>query len=143
MPEQLPVKQDFAALQKQSKQQVETAPDMPSMNEQEKNLYAHHLNNLSHGGYVLQNQGKDVSTVFNVTAEVGGKTYIIPTVWNGKILPPQQAVQMAMQQGIDKFPSYGSEKEANSRYDVLHQRMSQDVEPLLQIIAYLKKQGLM
>ena len=136
------VKQDFSALQNQSREKVATSPDIPAMSEQEKNLYAHHLNNLEHGGYVQQNP-KDVSTVFNITTEINGKTYIIPTVWNGQIVSPQQAIQIAMQQGIEKFPSYGSEEEANKRYDVLHERMSRDVEPLLKVIGYLRKQGLM
>ena len=67
--------------------------------------------------------------------QFGDKTLVLPTVWGGKILPPDQAIQMAKQYGLDKFPSYGSDKEAQDRYDQMHNYMEQDTA------AYLKSRG--
>ena len=135
------VKQDFAALQQQSKEAV---PTDKGLSPQEQYLYQHHLNNLTHGGYVLQDQGRSVSTIYNTTVEQDGKTYVIPTVWNGKILSEDEAGDMARQVGLERFPAYGSEQEANVRYmDQLHPMMERDVGPMLQIIQYLKTKGLM
>jgi hypothetical protein len=130
------IRQDFGTLKQQSKENVPSG-----LTPQEQNLYAHHLNNLTHGGFVMQ--GGDVSTVYNTTTEQDGKTYLIPTVWNGQIVSPGNAIERAKHIGLDQFPSYGSEREASARYDQLHKRMEQDVQPLLQIINYLKSKGMM
>ena len=132
------IRQDFGTVKQQSKEGVPSG-----LTSQEQNLYAHHLNNLTHGGYVLQDRGRSVSTVLNTTVEQDGKTYIVPTVWNGQQVSPGEAISRAKRIGLEQFPSYSSENEANARYDQLHAMMAKDVEPLLQIISYLKSKGRM
>jgi hypothetical protein len=96
---------------------------------QEKNLYQMHLTNLRAGG--VPNQG-GLSTLFQVTAEHDGKTYNVPTVWNGKILPPPDAIKEAAKVGWDKFPSYANEDEAEARYQQMHAFMEKDTQQFTQ-----------
>jgi hypothetical protein len=93
---------------------------------QEINLYQHHLTNLSGNGKVIQPNG-DISTVLQETVEHDGKTYNIPTVWDGKILPPDQAEARAAAAGWDKWPSYANEQDAEARYNQMHAYMNKDV----------------
>jgi hypothetical protein len=95
---------------------------------QEQFLYQMHLNNLAAGG--VSNPAGGTSTLFVVTFEIGGKTYVIPTVWNGQILPPAQALEMARKTGLEKFPSYKDDQEAGQRYHKMHDFMEQDLERL-------------
>ena len=104
------------------------------MTPQEQALYQMHLTNLSGPGGVDNPDGSR-STLYQITVQFGDKTLVLPTVWGGKILPPDQAIQMAKQYGLDKFPSYGSDKEAQDRYDQMHNYMEQDTA------AYLKSRG--
>ena len=89
-----------------------------------------HLTNLYGKGGVNNPDGSR-STLYQMTAEINGKTYVLPTVWNGQILSPQQALQQAQQYGLDKFPSYGSEQEAEARYQQMHNYMERDTETYL------------
>jgi hypothetical protein len=104
------------------------------MNPQEQALYQMHLQNL-HGSGGVDNPDGSRSTLYQITVQFGDKTMVLPTVWGGKILPPDQAIQMAKQYGLDKFPSYGSDQEAQARYDQMHNYMEQDTA------AYLKSRG--
>ena len=61
-----------------------------------------------------------------MSTELNGKTYNLPTVYDGQIVPPEEAIARAQQQGLDKFPSYGSSEEAESRYELMHQFMERD-----------------
>jgi hypothetical protein len=101
------------------------------LNPQEQSLYQMHLQNL-HGPGGVDNADGSRSTLYQITAEIGGKTYVLPTVWNGQILQPEQAVQMARQYGLDKFPTYATEDEAEARYQKMHDYMEKDTA------AYLK-----
>lgn len=111
---------------KAGKVSYHTLPDL-NLNQQENNLYLHHQNNLE-TGKAVQNADGSVSTVRQITVERGGKTYNIPTVWDGKILSNQDAIKRAGQEGWDKWPSYKSDKEAQARYDQMHQVMGKQVE---------------
>lgn len=97
------------------------------LNEQERALYDRHLANLNGPGGV-DNEDGSRSTLYAVTAEIDGKTYILPTVYDGKKLKPNDAIAKAEEIGLDKFPSYKTQKEASDRYDVLHAAMEQDTE---------------
>ena len=88
-----------------------TAPDLTNfnaasqamkMNPQEQALYQMHLQNL-HGSGGVDNPDGSRSTLYQITVQFGDKTLVLPTVWGGKILPPDQAIQMAKQYGLDKF----------------------------------------
>jgi len=64
--------------------------------------------------------------IFNITAEIEGKTYVLPTVWDNQIVSPDEAVKRAHARGLDKWPSYKTEDEASKRYDAMHGYMEQD-----------------
>ena len=108
-----------------------------NLNPQEQALYQMHLQNLYGSGGVnnlpdAQNPQGSRSTLYQSTFEIDGKNYVIPTVWGGKILPPDQALQMARQYGLDKFPSYGSDKEAEARYQQMHGFMEKSAQAYFQ-----------
>lgn len=103
-----------------------SADDHLGMTDQEKNLYHHHLNELEHGGY--RHRDGSISTVYSVDFESGGKTYMVPRVYDGHILPPDEAIDLAKMHGLDNFPSYPDSKTANDRYQLMHNFMDQDVE---------------
>lgn len=123
-----------------------SAPDLTNYNAanaamkmtpQEQQLYQLHLTNLYGPGGVdnpptPENPQGSRSTLYQVTVEVDGKTIVIPTVWNGKIVPPEQAIQLAQQYGLHKFPAYGSDAEAQARYDQMHSYMEKDTGAFLQ-----------
>ena len=123
--------------------QQSAAPDLTNFNAanqamkmspQEQALYQMHLQNL-HGPGGVDNPDGSRSSLYQTTVEIEGKTYSLPTVWNGQIVSPQQAVQNAQQYGLDKFPSYSSDQEAQARYDQMHDYMEKDTA------AYLKNRG--
>ena len=71
--------------------------------------------------------------MFQTTVEHDGKFYAIPTVFDGKILwnkgaadPAAAAIDKVKQIGWDKFPSYKTEEEAESRYQQMHKFMDKD-----------------
>ena len=97
------------------------------MTPQEKALYQRHLDNLNGPGGV-DNANGSRSTLYQMGVDVDGKTYNIPTVYDGKILKPADAVKRAEKEGWDKFPSYASEDEAESRYSEMHKFMEKDTE---------------
>ena len=101
-----------------------------NLNPQEQALYQRHLTNLTGAGGVDNPDGSR-SSLFQSSVEVEGKTYNIPTVWDGKILKPADALARAKQEGIDKFPSYGSEDEAEARYGQMHDYMEKDTGQFL------------
>ena len=93
---------------------------------QEQALYQRHLTNLTGPGGV-DNANGSRSTLYQTSVEgPGGRTYNIPTVWDGKILPPAEAIRRVAEIGWDKFPSYGSEDEAEARYQQMHNYMERD-----------------
>ena len=105
------------------------------MSPQEQGLYQMHLKNLHEYGGVKnpptkeEPQGSE-SSLYQATMEVDGLYYVFPTVWGGKILPPQQAFELARQYGLDKFPSYDTEEIAQSRYDQMHEFMAKDTRAI-------------
>jgi hypothetical protein len=98
---------------------------------QESALYQRHLQNLVGPGGVDNPDGSR-STLYQMSVGLGGKFYNIPTVWDGKILQPDDAIARARQEGLDKFPSYSSEDEAEARYQKMHDYMERDTGAFLQ-----------
>lgn len=96
---------------------------------EEKALYEYHLQNLYGPGGVDQPTGR--STIFNITIERDGRTYVLPTVYDGQILSASDAVRRAEALGIERFPSYSNEDEAESRYMKLHDYMERDTKQYL------------
>lgn len=100
------------------------------MTPQEQELYLRHLTNLNGPGGVDNPDGSR-STLYQESVEVGGKTYNIPTVYDGKILPPKEALAKAKAYGIEKFPSYPDEATAEARYQQMHAYMDKDTGAFL------------
>lgn len=94
---------------------------------QEENLYQHHRRELARGG--VKNADGSTSTIRQMTVEIGGKAYNLPTVWDGKILDTKAAIARAKQVGLDKFPSYADDQKAQARYDAMHGFMERDIAP--------------
>lgn len=101
-----------------------------NLSPQEQGLYQRHLTNLTGPGGV-DNPNGSRSTLFQASVDVGGKTYNIPTVWDGKILPPKDALVRAKAEGIETFPAYNSEGEAEARYQQMHTYMEKDTGEFL------------
>ena len=97
-----------------------------SLTPQESALYSRHLDNLYSSGGVDNPDGSR-STLYQTTVGIDGRQYIIPTVWNGKILSVENAIREAEKIGLDKFPSYSSVDEAENRYGDIHRYMEQDM----------------
>lgn len=91
---------------------------------QEKNLWTRHRANLDQGG--VKNADGTTSTLSTITTEIDGRTYVLPTIWDNKRLGTEEAIGRAKKAGLEKFPSYGSEEEANARYDKLHSLIEKD-----------------
>jgi hypothetical protein len=105
----------------------EAADKELNLTPEEKALYERHLTNLSGSGGV-DNPNGSRSTLFQASIEHDGRTYNIPTVWDGKILPINDALKRVEAEGWNKFPSYDSEDEAEARYGKMHDFMEKDTE---------------
>jgi hypothetical protein len=57
-----------------------------------------------------------------------GRVYNIPSVYDGRILHPDDAIKRAQAIGWEQFPSYGSVQDAEARYQQMHQYFDQDVQ---------------
>ncbi len=68
-------------------------------------LTRHHLMNLANGKAVPNKDGT-ISTIRTMTFETQKGVVVIPTVWDGKILKPQIALQRAMDAKVfEIFPN--------------------------------------
>ena len=99
-----------------------------NLSPQEQELYQRHLTNLYGPGGVEHKSSGARSTLYQITVGFGDKSYVIPTVWNGKIVPEEQAIANARAYGLDRFPSYATVDEAESRYQQMHGFMEQDMK---------------
>jgi hypothetical protein len=97
------------------------------LNKREQALYRWHLDNLWGSGGVTGEMGNR-STLMATTVGFGGRTYLIPTVWDGKIVDEDEAVLRAKKMGLRNFPQYKSVKEAQARYSRMHDYMDMDTE---------------
>lgn len=105
------------------------------MTPQEQAFYKRHLSNLGKGPLATQSGGQ--STVLGTTVGSDGKVYLVPTIWGDQKLqafdpnkPGEMKHIMNMIEeagGLDTFPSYASEEEAQKRYKSIHEFMEQDL----------------
>lgn len=114
--------------QTQGRQNYEAATRELKLTPQEQYAYEHHLANLAKGG--VRHPDGSVSSFFNITQEINGRTYIFPTVWDNQIIDPHEAADRAVAVGLDKWPSYDNEDAANARYDAMHSYMERDTQGL-------------
>lgn len=94
---------------------------------QEQFLLNHHEKELARGG--VKNADGSISTVKQITVERDGRTYSIPTIWDGKEVDTKTAIKKAEERGWSNWPSYASEKEAQARYDQIHTVMDRGAAP--------------
>jgi DNA-binding CsgD family transcriptional regulator len=96
---------------------------------QEGAIYDRHLKNL-YGSGGVDNEDGSRSSIKNVgfQSKDNGRYYNVPSVYDGKILSPEEAIDKAKEIGLDKFPSYASQEEAEKRYDQMHKFMEKDTE---------------
>lgn len=113
--------------QQPSPSHMQEADAIMGLTPQEKYLYQYHLNNLNGNGKVLNADGR-TSTIKQTTVEIGGRTYNLPTVWDGQLHSGKEAADHARQMGLQNFPSYASDQEAQARYDQMHGFMEQDMQ---------------
>lgn len=113
-------------LEKPVQNNMEAADKALTLTPEERSLYKRHLGNLTSAGGVDNADGSR-STLKALTVGFDDKTYLIPTVWGGKIVDSDTAIANAKKQGLDNFPSYKSEAEATARYDAMHSYMDKDV----------------
>lgn len=105
----------------------ERAQAAMDLNPQERSLYERHLSNLNSKGGVDNPDGSR-SSLYATTVGFGDKTYVIPTVREGKILSSDDAIAAAKKDGVDNFPSYNSVDEAKKRYMQMHDFMEEDTK---------------
>lgn len=98
---------------------------------QERALYGRHLTNL-YGSGGVDNKDGSRSTLYQMSTEIDGRTYNLPTVYDGKIVSPDEAVDRARKAGLDNFPSYANQQEAEARYQAMHGFMEKDTAAFLQ-----------
>ena len=103
-------------------------PTSLGLTPEEANLYKMHRENLVHPGNTTGANGMPRSSLLATTVDHQGRTYIVPTMRDGQVLQPSAAVDRAMSEGIQKFPSYASQEEATTRYGQLHTAMAQDTQ---------------
>ena len=108
-------------------QHAEEADQAMQLTPPERALYERHLGNLSGTGG-KDNPDGSRSTIYNMTMEHNGRTYVVPTIYNGQALRPDDAARMAAQQGMDTFPSYPTQKQADARYEQMHGYMERDTQ---------------
>jgi hypothetical protein len=101
---------------------VEDAP--LELTPQEQFMVNHHRANLEKGG--VPNEG-GTSTYYSIGENIGGKYYVLPSVWDNQIVDRDEAVRRAKEVGLDSFPSYNSEQEGEDRYQQIHHLMEKDL----------------
>lgn len=111
-------------------QNFDAANKAMNLTPEEQALYQRHLSNLWGSGGV-DNADGSTSTLFQMsTTGPDGRTYNLPTVYDGAILHPDAAYERAQQQGLQNFPSYGSDFAAENRYQQMHNFMERDKNPM-------------
>jgi hypothetical protein len=109
---------------------AEADADLGGLTPEEKFLYNMHLTNL-HGRGRLEQPNGAISSLIQMSFDRDGKTYNIPTLWGGKQLPPDDAIRAAEKVGLDKFPAYKSQDEAEARYQQLHDYLARDTGDMI------------
>lgn len=123
------VEKGFAGLSNDQKRYYVNATREMGLNDQEKSLYRRHLDNL-YGTGKVKNPDGSISTIRQTTVTIDGRTYNMPTVWDGKEHTGQETVAY-WRQHLNMLPSYKTVKEAEARYQLLHKYMEQDVQQYL------------
>jgi len=86
----------------------------------------HHYKNIAQGKTV-ENADGTLSTVKTATVEYDGVTYLIPTLWDGKILDLEDAAERAFAEGV--YETFFSHKEAQKFDDEIHKNFLSTTTP--------------
>ena len=77
---------------------------------------------------MVKNKDGTVSNVlmmtFGMDTSKGPRTFIIPTMVNKMRLSAEEAMTVAKSYGLDRYPSFGTEKEANDFAKLNHGNIS-------------------
>jgi|SRR5262245_10193819 len=87
--------------------------------------YQHHYNNLLKGG--VKQKDDSTSTFRAIGVDIGGKYYMLPTIWDGKQVSNKEAVKRAKEVGLDSFISDKRRDRAEKMYEDVHQKMMEDM----------------
>lgn len=101
-------------------------PAGPQLTTQEQYLYDHHRANLA---TPVENADGTRSTLRALMVGFDDKTFLLPSVWEGKQLDKDASIERAKAAGLDNFPSYNSVEEAEKRYmgaGGIHEMMEKD-----------------
>ena len=88
-------------------------------------IFRHHQRNLDEGTFV-ENEDGSISTVYTTIMGDGEYEYLIPQVWDGKILSPEAAFQRAMESGVD-WPRQPSGEEGVKKLEELDRVLHEDM----------------
>jgi hypothetical protein len=94
---------------------------------QERYLYQHHLSNLRRGGVRWPDDPNAISTLYSIGEHIDGRYYMLPTIWDNQIIPPEEAVKRAISAGLQNFPSYENQEIGEKRYQQMHELMDRDM----------------
>ncbi len=86
----------------------------------ERNLYQRHLNSMGTEG--------GESGLLPIVVNHGKRFYLVPTLWNGKRLSPDEAELAAKKIGLRNFPQYRTEAQAEARYKAISPYIDKDFE---------------
>lgn len=105
--------------------QLQDATRRLFLSPEERNLYEHHLKNLW-GPTGVDNPNGSRSTLYQMSTDVGGRTFNMPTVYDGQILHPDAAFERGAAGGLERWPSYPTQGAAEARYGQMHDQMEND-----------------
>ena len=90
-------------------------------------IWQHHMSNVE-SGKTVKNKDGSVSTVRTLIMGDGQYEYLIPTVWDGKILSNEDAWKRAMSSGIN-WPKARSGEEGVKSLEYLDQQLHKNMTP--------------
>jgi hypothetical protein len=97
------------------------------LNRRETRLYERHLDNLYGSGGVDDGLGGRATLLSDIVSE-GGRHYIVPRIWDGKVLSSSEALKMARKESLRRLPAYSSKAKAEARLRDIHEYMDMDSE---------------
>ena len=104
-------------------------------------ILPHHYQNLAQDTAV-KNEDGSVSTVYTRQVDINGRPTLIPSVWDGKILDEEQAVERALTSGV-QWPTANTHEELRAYDEQLHQNMrpmaAEEAAQLLKMISGLRQ----
>jgi hypothetical protein len=103
-------------------------------------ILRHHYENLAYNRAVSNEDGS-VSTVYTRQVDINGRPTLIPSVWEGKILEEEDAVERALASGIE-WPTADTHEELRAYDEGLHKNMqpmsAKDAMQFLKMVRGLK-----